>query len=231
MHLKRTFSGLAVVAASSAAVVATVVPAHAASYNITTGGATTGTTAVSAVTPTGATMTFEDTYLGPYGTSGNPKMYGCTFSASGTANNGAHTTTTGTTVTDAAGQVTPTSTSLSNCQNSLVGPVQVVPATGSVWKLGMKSTTATGGRGILSGVDVTLKGSVGSSFCHATAKGYLEGTYANATGELTLDPAVEGLEITAISQSGGLCDTIGIFVGDPATGAGTVKLAPAPQVS
>ena len=232
MHLKRTFRGLAVVAASSAAVLAAVGPAHAAvDYTITTSGSTTGTTAVTATTPTGGTLTFEDTYLGPYGTAGNPRMYGCSFSATGTANNGGHAFTTGTTVTDAAGQVTPTSTSLSNCQNSLVGPVQVVPAAGSVWKLGLKSKSATGGRGILSGVDVTLIGSVGSTTCRATAQGYLEGTYANSTGELTLDSSVEGLTITNIVQTGGLCDTIGIFVGDPATGAGKVKLAPAPQVS
>lgn len=243
MHLKHTVKRLAVMAASTAAVLALPVgPASATlDYTITTNGSTTGTTAIIATTPGSNRVVFEDTYLGPYGTLGSPWM-SCSFTSSGIAYNGDHNyTPAGTTVTDGAFALTPTSTSFSGCVSSYGSSPSVVPATGSVWKFGFKTKTATGGTGFFSGVDVTLAISAGGATCRATAQGHLAATYTKSTGNLVLDPSLNGLTITSLTQTSGLCDTWGVFIGDPATGAtadpsasggvGFIKLTPAPQIS
>lgn len=226
MRLKSSLNGLAVVAASAAAVLAIPVgPASAlVDYTVTSGGGTNAVTATNV-----GNLVFEDTFLGPFGTPGNPSMTCTTLSASGSVNPGGHAFTTTPTVTDAAGQVTPVSGDLSGCTNPVVGPVTITPS--GTWKLGLSTKTATGGTGYLSGVSVHLYGTAGGQFCEADATGSLKGTYNHSTGNLVLDPSFEGLTISNVNQTGSLCDTVGIYDGDPATGAGTVKLSPAPTIS
>lgn len=229
MQLTRTFHGLAAVAAGLAAVLALpVAPASAASdYDINA--PATGTTVVAA---TSSGLIFEDTYLGPFGTSGNPRIIGCTLSASGAAHNGGHTFTTGTVVTDAAVEVTPTAAAFTGCdQPSLFGPVSLTPAPASSWSLGLRTTTATGGAAVLSGVSLRLRGSAGSAYCQADISGYLEGTYDDAAGTFTIDEDVNGLTFDTVTERGALCNTIGIVEGDPGAFFGTIKLTPAPDVS
>lgn len=235
MHLERTFKSFGLAAASAAAATAAVVavpvgPASATpDYTITTSGSAAGTTAVTA---TSSNLTFEDTFLGPYGTAGNPRVGGCSFTSSGYANNGGHTFTSSaaTVVTDAALVLTPASTSIIGCTHPLVTPVSITPIpTSSSWKLGFKTKTSTGGTGIVSGVKVRLYAAAGGDYCQADLSGYLAATYTNATGSLVLNTSISGLTVSDVL--GSLCDTLGIVDGDPATAAGTVRLAPAPQVS
>lgn len=225
-RLKRSFNTVAVVAASGAAVLAMPVgPASAAvDYTVTSGGSTNAVTATNV-----GNLVFEDTFLGPYGSAGNPSMTCTSLSASGSVNPGGHAFTTTPTVTDAAGQVTPGAGDLTGCTNIVVGAVTITPS--GTWKLGLSTKTATGGSGYLSGVSVHLYGTAGGSFCEADATGSLKGTYNHTTGNLVLDPSFEGLTISNVNQTSGLCDTVGIYDGDPATGAGTVNLAPAPTIS
>jgi len=228
-HLKRTFRALAVAGASTAAVLAVSIgPASAApGYTVTTGGSTTGTTAVTA----SGSLAFEDTYLGPYGTSGNPRIGPCGFSSPGTANNGGHTFAAGTVVTDAFVQLTPTPSSFSGCTSSIFGPVSVVPAPLSVWRLGLTAKTATGGSARMSGVNVRFRGTAGSLFCQADISGYLGGTYSRSSGTFTIDSSISSLIISGVTQAGGLCDTFGIFAADPVAAAGAITITPAPQTS
>ncbi|MBU2694862.1 hypothetical protein [Pimelobacter sp. 30-1] len=229
MQRTRTFHRLTVVAAGAAAVLAlSVGPASAASdYDINA--PATGTTAVTA---TGSGLILEDTYLGPFGTSGNTRIIGCALSASGAADNGGHAFTAGTVVTDAAVKLDPTSASFTGCdQPSLFGPVSLTPAPGSSWRLGLRAKTATGGAAVLSGLALRLRGTAGSAYCQADLSGYLQGTYDDASGTFTIDQTVAGLTFDTVTETGALCNTIGIVEGDPGAFSGTIDLTPAPDVS
>ncbi|TQK69699.1 hypothetical protein [Nocardioides sp. SLBN-35] len=235
MRLKSSLNGLAVVAASAAAVLAIPVgPASAlVDYTVTSGGGTNAVTATNV-----GNLVFEDTYLGPFGTPGNPSMTCTTLSADGSVNPGGHaftpTSPDPVTVTDAAGQVTPVSGDLSGCTNAVVGPVTLTPS--GTWKLGLSSKSGNGGTGYLSGVQVHLYGEAGGETCQADAIGTLKGAYDGTTGRLTIDASYEGLVLKNVTSSNPsapspLCNVVGIYEDDPATGSGIVQLTPAPSIS
>jgi hypothetical protein len=220
MRLKRSFNGLAVVAASAAAVLAIPVgPASAlVDYTVTSGGSTNDVTATNV-----GNLVFEDTYLGPLGTAGNPRMTCTTLSADGTVNPGGHA------FGDAAGQVTPAAGDLTGCTNPVVNGVTITPS--GTWSLVVTGKTATGATGYLDGVAVHLYGAAGGQTCEADATGRLYGTYSNSTGNLVIDSSQSSLVISNVTQTANLCDTVGIYDDDPAAGSGTVHLSPVPTIS
>jgi len=219
-QLKSLFKGGAIVAASAAAVLAIPVgPASAlVDYTVTSGGGTNAVTATNV-----GNLVFEDTFLGPLGTAGNPSMTCSTLSTSGTVNPGGHA------FGDAAGQVTPSSGDLTGCTNPVVNTVTITPS--GTWSLVVTGKTGTGATGYLDGVAVHLYGTAGGETCEADATGRLYGTYTNSTGNLVIDSSKEALVISNGTQTAGLCDTVGIFDDDPATGAGTIHLSPVPTIS
>lgn len=220
MRLKSSLNGLAVVAASAAAVLAIPVgPASAlVDYTVTSGGSTNDVTATNV-----GNLVFEDTYLGPLGTPGNPRMTCTTLSADGTVNPGGHA------YGDAAGQVTPAAGDLTGCTNPVVGGVTITPS--GTWSLVVTGKTATGATGYLDGVAVHLYGTAGGQTCEADATGRLYGTYTNSTGNLVIDSSQSSLVISNVTQTADLCDTVGIYDDDPAAGSGTVHLSPVPTIS
>lgn len=221
MRLKSSLNGLAVVAASAATVLAIPVgPASAlVDYTVTSGGGTNAVTATNV-----GNLVFEDTY-GPavFGTPGNASLTCTTLSTAGTVNPGGHA------FGDAAGQVTPAAGDLTGCTNPVVPTVTVTPS--GTWSLVVTGKTGTGATGYLDGVAVHLYGTAGGETCEADATGRLYGTYTNSTGNLVIDSTQESLTISNVTQTAGLCDTVGIFDDDPAAGSGTVHLDPAPTIS
>jgi len=78
---------------------------------------------------------------------------------------------------------------------------------------------------------VWLYATAGPYYCRADASGYVKGTYDNAAGTFTIDSSVSGLTISDVIETGAVCETMGIFDGDPAAAAGVITLSPKPAVS
>jgi len=235
IKIKRTLAAVAVAGVGGVtAFTMTAGPALAlpADYTVTSGGSTNDVTANNL-----GPLEFQDTY---YGWNTGAAMVCDTLDADGEVFPGDHAFTTGSTVTDAAGQVTPAAGDLDDCTNTVVGDVELTPS--GTWKLGLSSKSGNGGTGYLSGVQVHLHGDVvdpvtgNTETCDADAAGTLKGTYDGTTGQLTLDHTYNGLTLTNVTSSNPtapvpLCDNVGIYEGDPAAGDGVVQLTPAPSIS
>lgn len=213
---------IAVATAASAALIAFATgPATstAADYVVTPAAAST------AQLPSGGNLVLQDTTA----------AHGTTMTCAGVAARsiptaGAHpflpAPTAGTTThpTDVAATVTPTARSRSNC-TSRFGPMQLSPS--GTWSLWLDSTSATGGHGYLGGIRAHV--SAGSGTCSFDVSGYLAGTYRNATGQLTTDPRVSGLQLSKVTGAG--CTPLSLANGHLATLTGSIQLSPSATIS
>lgn len=224
MRLKG-FTATAVAAAVVGVLAMPAKPAFAAGdYTVTSGGATTAVTATNA-----GYLRFEDTYLAPFGTPGNPRTTCTSLSMPGLVKPGDHTFTASPPVADAAVEFAPAAGGLSGCSNAAAG--QVTATSSGVWRLGLASKTVTGGVANLSDIHLHFYYPWGNAYCEFDVTGAVRGIYDETTGEFVLDPSYPGLVLSDVRQVAGICEVIGFYEDDPAAISGTIDLSPAPTIS